>query len=98
MILFWLLCVSLVLSGWAFRREIVTHLEDLRLHLFGARARVPRSLAAPSRKGRRRRGGPGGQRTSRVSPSPRHPWPTPQVRTRAGFGGRSGSDQPPGSR
>ncbi len=42
MSLFWLLCLSLVLGGLAFRREVRTALGDLRLQLFGVRVRVRR--------------------------------------------------------
>jgi hypothetical protein len=48
MILFWLLCVSLVLVGTALRRPLGAALEHLRLVVFGVRVRCPR----PQTRGR----------------------------------------------
>ena len=42
MTLFWLLCVSLVLVGLFFRRELRKALREVRLHLFGVRVRARR--------------------------------------------------------
>ena len=53
MILFCLLCVSLVLGGWAVRREVRTTFEKLWLTCFGVRVRVLRR-PEPSRTDRRR--------------------------------------------
>jgi len=47
MILFWLLCVCLVLVGLAFRREATALLRELRLQVFGTRVRVPSPLRLP---------------------------------------------------
>jgi hypothetical protein len=74
MILFWCVCVCLVLGKLAFRHEIRAALEGLRLMLFGVPVRVPfrrqvlpvpdRPVAFPSRLGSvppprvRTRGGP----------------------------------------
>ena len=70
MILFCLLCVSLVLGGLAYRRELGVILNDLRRHLFGVRVRV----RAPQR---------GGQ-PARTAPSPLQlgSVPPPRVTTR----------------
>jgi hypothetical protein len=60
MILLGSLCICLVLVGLAFRRQLRTALEGLRLRLFGVPVRVPsrpvrplppRPVAAPSRPG-----------------------------------------------
>ncbi len=53
MILFCLLCASLVLGGWAVRREVCATFEKLWLHFFGVRVRVLRR-PEPSRTDRRR--------------------------------------------
>jgi hypothetical protein len=47
MILFWLLCVCLVLAGLAYRREVAAALHGLRLQLFGVPARVPSPQRLP---------------------------------------------------
>jgi hypothetical protein len=51
MSLFWWLCLSLVLGGLAFRREVRAALGDLWLAFFGVRVRVsrPRVPALPDR-------------------------------------------------
>jgi hypothetical protein len=46
MILFWLLCVSLLLGGLLLRRHVGGVLSDLWLHWFGARVRVRRTPRA----------------------------------------------------
>jgi hypothetical protein len=72
MILFWCLCVSLVLGGLALRREVRAALEDLRLHLFGVRVRVRRVPTGPAPR-------------RRASPPSRHDFcPPPRVVGRAG--------------
>jgi hypothetical protein len=72
MTLFWLLCVILVLGGWAVRPERQVFWEDVRLRLFGVRVRVP-SPRRPPRIDRH------------AAPSPRHDFlPPPQVGTRSG--------------
>src|SRR5262249_39200127 len=48
MTLFWLLCVSLVLGGLAHRRELRSALQDLWLHWFGVRVRVPHPARLPA--------------------------------------------------
>src|SRR5262249_14966915 len=72
MILFWCLCACLVFGGLLARRPVRTALEELRLHLFGVRVRVPReqSLPAPHRPG--------------PNPSGGEYWPAHRVVTRAG--------------
>jgi hypothetical protein len=47
MTLYWLLCVCLVLAGWAFRREVAAVLNGLRLQVFGVRVRVLRPHRRP---------------------------------------------------
>jgi len=74
MTLFCLLCVSLVLVGWAVRREARERFEKLRLHFFGIRVRVLRR-PEPSRTDRRR---------PAVPAVPRSPLPPPVVATRPG--------------
>ena len=74
MTLFCLLCVSLVLGGWAVRREACATFEAIRLHFFGVRVRVLRR-PEPSRTDRRRTAYPA---------APPCPWPAPNVATRPG--------------
>jgi hypothetical protein len=71
MILFWLLCVSLVLGGLAFRRELLTILDGLWLHVFGVPVRARTSRPA--------------LRACTTAPPRRHdPLPPPRVSFRAG--------------
>ncbi len=72
MTLLCLLCVSLVLGGWAVRREARAVFEDLWLHFFGVRIRVHRRPETP--------------RPDRVAVpvAPPCPLPPPQVTTRPG--------------
>jgi hypothetical protein len=72
MILFWLLCVCLVLAGLAYRREAAALLNGLRLQIFGVRVRVPtpQRLPYPPR--------------SPVGPPAHNFLPPPRVITRAG--------------
>jgi hypothetical protein len=70
MSLFWLLCLSLVLGGLIFRREVRAALGDLWLAFFGVRVRVSRPRR-PARLDRPR--------------SPPHDFlPPPRVLTRPG--------------
>lgn len=72
MTLLCLLCVSLVLVGWALRREVRATFEAIRLHFFGVRVRVLRR-PEPPRTDRHRIAAP-------AAP----PWPPPIVATRPG--------------
>ena len=73
MILFWLLCVSLVLGGLAFRREVRTTLDGLWLRLFGAPVRVRTHTPRPT------------LRACSTAPPRRHDLlPPPRVSFRAG--------------
>jgi len=72
MTLFCLLCVSLVLVGWAVRRVARATCEKLWLHFFGVRVRVLRR-PEPSRADRRR---------TAVPAVPHCPLPPPVVATR----------------
>ena len=47
MTLLCLLCVSLVLGGWAARRQARALFEDLWLHFFGSRVRLHRRPESP---------------------------------------------------
>ncbi len=47
MTLFWLLCVCLVLAGWAYRGAAAAVLNGLRLQVFGVRVRVSRPQRRP---------------------------------------------------
>ena len=47
MTLFCLLCVSLVLGGWAVRREARAGFEAFWLHFFGVPVRIHRRAEAP---------------------------------------------------
>jgi hypothetical protein len=70
MSLFWLLCLSLVLGGLVFRREVRAALDDLRLTFFGVRVRVSRPrLPTPPDRPRK---------------APHDSLPPPRVITRAG--------------
>ena len=73
MTLFCLLCVSLVLGGWAVRREARATFEALWLKFFGVRVRVLRTQSL--RTDRRRAAAPA---------APPCPLPTPYVATRPG--------------
>jgi hypothetical protein len=80
MILFWCLCVSVLLIGLALDRQVRAALADLWLHLFGARVRAPsRSpLSSPQGNGREQR--PAAPLP--VAPPSRYaPLPPPQVTT-----------------
>ena len=74
MTLFCLLCVSLVLGGWAVRHQARATFEAIRLHFFGVRVRVLRR-PEPSRADRER---------TAVPAAPPCPLPTPYVATRPG--------------
>ena len=74
MILFCLLCVSLVLGGWAVRREVREVCETIRRHLFGVRVRILRR-PEPSRTNRAR---------IPLGAVPSCPLPPPNVATRIG--------------
>lgn len=69
MILLWCLCVCLVLGGWLLLPAVRAAVADLRLNLFGVRARVTRSLARPDR---------------RTAHGPRSALPPPRVGPRPG--------------
>jgi hypothetical protein len=77
----WLICVSLVLGGWAARREVRAAFEDWNLQLFGIRARIhhPGRLPFSDRSVASRS-------TQRLPTPPVATWPVPRV----------GDGQPPG--
>ena len=69
MMLFWCLCVCLVLGGWLLLPTLRAAAADLWLNLFGVKARVPSRSSRPGR---------------REAHGPRPPLPPPQVGTRPG--------------
>jgi hypothetical protein len=73
MTLFWLLCVSLVLGGLAFRHPLRGALDDLWLYWFGVRVRAVRPQGPPPDPGR-----------SAVPPSRHDFLPPPRGINRAG--------------
>ncbi|HVS39098.1 MAG TPA: hypothetical protein VMS17_26300 [Gemmataceae bacterium] len=74
MTLFCLLCVILVLGGWAVRREACATFEQLRLRFFGVRVPVHRSPEPPLAVRRR----------VAVPSAPSCPLPPPCTATRPG--------------
>jgi hypothetical protein len=89
MSLFWLLCVSLVVGGLVFSREVRAALGDLRLQFFGVRVRVTRPRpGVPERQAAFPAGYP--RDAARRDPpdrprnSPHDFLPPPRVVTRAG--------------
>ncbi len=71
MTLFWLLCVSLVLGGLAFRRQVREALDGLWLRLFGVPVRVRARRPVPHAR-------------STAPPGQHNLLPPPRVSSRAG--------------